>query len=96
MKLAITKAMAKCMASKPRLASELRLVLGLICLWSLFAGGSIFMKRTAIENFGGIHPWMDVECSDLSNWVFVGVEGGIFFFFLISVALKLYSLGLNV
>lgn len=35
---------------------------------------------------------MDVECSDLSNWVFVGVEGVFFFSFslLISVALKLY------
>lgn len=34
---------------------------------------------------------MDVECSDLSNWVFVGVEGCFFFFsLLISVASKLY------
>jgi hypothetical protein len=39
---------------------------------------------------------MDVECSDLSNWVFVGVEGCAFFLFLIYVALKVYSLGLNV
>jgi hypothetical protein len=30
---------------------------------------------------------MDVECSDLSNWVFVGVEGCVFSN-LISVALK--------
>jgi hypothetical protein len=39
------------------LASELRLVLGLICLWSLFAGGSFF-ERTAMENIRGIHAWM--------------------------------------
>lgn len=38
---------------------------------------------------------MDVECSDLFQWVFAGVEGYVFLL-LIFVALKLYSLGLNV
>lgn len=31
---------------------------------------------------------MDVECSDLSNWVFVGVRGCLFPPLLISVAFK--------